>query len=374
MNDIAWPRLFARMRIARPEARVRPSMSANERMIFAKRLALMLRAGLPILSALCMIRDESRSRGARSLCASLMESVECGVPLAQSLEKYPRVFDAYAIGIVRVGEMSGNLHVNLEYLAEEMKRARALRRKVVGALIYPAILSVSTVAISLVMTLFIFPKIVPIFQSIRMQLPWSTRALMTISSFLMRRGWLLLMGAAALIIALRSARARSERCREATDAALLRAPLIGGMLRDFHIVTICRTLSLLIKSEVEITASLDMIAQAAGDRVYRRELIAIRDALSRGLTISSYIVDKPRLFPPLMAQLVSVGETTGELADMLSYVAAHHEEEIDASARNLTTLLEPVLMLVMGIIVGFIAISIILPIYGMTQGLSPKGV
>jgi type II secretory pathway component PulF len=318
-----------------------------------------------------MLKDEARSRSGTHIFGHLADTVEQGQPLSFGLRRFEREFGSFGINIIRVGEASGTLHENLEYLADELKRKQALRRKVLGALIYPALITVATIGIVVMLTVFIFPKILPIFAGVNATLPLSTRILIAISSFLSVWGWWLLGGLAVLFVAYLFA-LRLKPFHLLMDRILLRIPLFGKLSRDYNLTNLARTLSLLLKSGAPIVPAMELVADSTKNLAYRESLMEAREQILHGQQIAQQFRGNDRLYPPILVQMVSVGETTGSLTTTLDFLSDMYEEEIDEFTKNLTTLIEPVLMIVMGVIVGFIAISIITPIYSITQSLSPR--
>lgn len=353
----------------------RPSfmrITKADQISFAKRLAMILRSGMPIMEGLHMLHDEAHSRSSGFVYRRLIASVNEGQPLSRGLTEFQSFFGEFAINILRVGEASGTLHENLEYLAEELKRKQALKRKVVGALVYPALIIVATSGIVVMLTVFIFPKILPIFQSVKATLPWSTRALIAISGFLGAHGIALVIGLVLACVGFVAAMRLVPVFHLVMDKLLLRVPLLGKLSQYYNVANISRTLSLLLKSDVRIVQAIELVADSTTNLAYRTELYAARERIIKGQKIAAQFREKPQLFPPLMGQMIAVGEQTGNLSGTLSYVSEMYEEDISELTKNLTTLIEPILMIIMGLVVGFIAISIITPIYSITSSLSPR--
>lgn len=344
--------------------------NTQEQILFAKRLGMTLRSGMPIMEGLAILGSGTRSRSASYIFETLAHDVERGQPLSSGLERFPGIFGTFSINVVRVGEASGTLHENLEYLAEELKKKQALRRKVVGALIYPALIILATLGITILLTVYIFPKIMPIFRSVGSALPFSTRALISMSSFLSAWGWWLLL--ALIVIAIACVLLmRYPRFHFIVDQCLLRIPILGQLSVYYNLANICRTLSLLLQSGAPIVSSTELVAAGTSNLAYQRALTTVAGRLLVGQRVAAGLGADPRLFPPLMTQMVLVGESTGSLSNALSYLAQMYEEEVDELTKNLTNLLEPLLMIVMGLVVGFIAVAIITPIYSVTQRLTP---
>ena len=317
-----------------------------------------------------MLDTQRNSISASYIFKHIIEGVCRGQALSTALAPFASIFGVFAIHMIRVGEASGTLHHNLSYLAEELKKKDALRKKVLGALVYPAVIVCATIGISTSLTVFIFPKIIPIFQSFKHQLPITTRMLIALSSFLIKDGvWLflfLIVASIGLYLLL-----QKPPIKRVAHRLILHLPLFGILSRYYNLATIARTMSLLLKGDVPIVQALSVVRDSTHHTIYRECLRDIATAVVRGKRLSSEMGAYPTLFPSLATQMIAVGEDTGDLAGALMYISDMYEEEINDLTRNLTTLLEPVLMIVMGLIVGFIAISIITPIYGITQDLTP---
>ena len=343
-------------------------MSTQEQIIFAKRLAILVKAGVPLLQALAMLRDQSGSSGSAKIMESLRRQVEQGQSLAGSMAQFKSIFGNFAVNIVRVGEISGTLTQNLQYLADELKKKQELRRTIVSALVYPSFIVVATIGIAALLTTYVFPKILPVFQSFKSQLPWTTRALIAISGF-MEYYWLYLI---FTIVALAIAwwlLMQACSIKKYVDRNFLRLPIIGALFSNYYIANFTRTLGLLLKSDVGIIEALQITGDTMSNRAYLQSFDSIAAGVARGQSISEGMQKDKLLYPSVVMQMVSVGEMTGNLSSSLLYLAEIHEDEMNGMTKNLSASIEPVLMIIMGIMVGFIAISIIAPIYGITQNL-----
>lgn len=353
-----------------PKRPVLVRFGMQDQIFFAKRLGMILRAGMPIMEGLHMLSSETRTRSASFIFQSLVVDVSEGQPLSTGLRKFENIFGEFCINIVRVGETSGTLHENLDYLAEELKKKQALRRKVIGALVYPAVIVFATVGITVMLTVYIFPKILPIFQSVKATLPITTRILIAISGFLGAWGLLVLGGLVAFTIGFIVLMRMVPRFHLWMDILLLHIPLLGKLSSYYNLANSTRTLSLLLKSDVGVVAAMELVAASTKNHAYREALYDAAHHITKGQKISLQLQKTPRMFPPLMTQMVLVGESTGNLSTSLMFLSDMYEEQINDLTKNLTTMLEPILMIVMGLIVGFIAISIITPIYSITQSLN----
>jgi type II secretory pathway component PulF len=346
--------------------------SMQDQIFFAKRLAMVLRSGMPIMEGLHMLGSETRTRSSTFIFQSLIFDVSNGHKLSSGLGKFQSIFGEFCVNVVRVGETSGTLHENLNYLADELKKKQALRRKVIGALIYPAVIVIATLGITVMLTVYIFPKIIPIFQSVKATLPLSTRMLMALSSFLSQWGLWLLLGIVMACVGFFFLMRLVPRFHLFMDLVLLRIPLLGKLSQYYNLANSARTLSLLLKSNVGVAYAMDLVAASTRNHAYRNAFYEAGERILKGQKISLSMQRHPRLFPPLMRQMITAGESTGNLSSSLMFLSDMYEEEISDLTKNLTTLLEPILMIVMGVIVGFIAISIITPIYSITQSITPN--
>jgi type IV pilus assembly protein PilC len=347
------------------------TMSVKEKTLFAKRLSFLVKAGVPILKSLQIIKDQTTSVAKSNILGKVIQDVSNGQFLATSLAKFKNNFDQFAVNIIRIGEESGTLDSNLSYLAEEMKKKRELQRKVVGALVYPIFIIVATLGIAGLLTVYIFPKVLPVFASLDLTLPITTRILIEISDILKNYGLYILAGLAALFIGFMALMKTSKGFRHTSHRVAMRIPLIGLIIKNYQLANICRTLGTLLKSDIRIVKAFSIASETTTNLVYQKELDRIAQGVVKGEKITTAMERNSRLFPGILTNLVDIGESTGELDETLMYLSDMYEIEVDELTKNLPTMLEPVLMVFMGIIVGFIAVSIITPIYEITQNLNP---
>ena len=342
----------------------------KEQILFAKRLSMLQQSGVPLLRGLRMIATQTKNKNTKYIMETLLKSVERGQYLSTSLEPFQKIFGAFFINIIQIGEMSGTLQENLAHLSEELKKRLALRRKVRGAMVYPAIIVIATFGISILLTVFLFPKILPIFESLDFQLPWTTRVLIGLSGFIIKY-WALLITAVVAVIAGFIIALRNHKFKFRYHQFLLKLPIFGNLLQQYYLANLCRTFGLLLRTDVRIVRALQITSETLVNLVYRKQLLILADYVTDGHRISAHLITEPKLFPSIMTQLVEVGESTGNLPDTFNFLAEMYENEVDDITKNLSTILEPALMIIMGLIVGFVAISIITPIYGFTQNIHP---
>jgi type IV pilus assembly protein PilC len=345
-----------------------PRLSRTDRIMLAKRLAYLTRAGIPLMESVHMLEADS-SANTTAILRSIGADLENGSPLARALARFPRTFSGFEVAIVRMGEASGMLSSNLEYLAEELRKADMLRKKLLGSLAYPAVIAIATLLITGFLTLYLFPRIMPVFLSLRIELPITTRAVIALSSFLMHWGVWLALAFAGMVLALTIGIRRNTGVRMRCASLALATPLIGPLLKSYHLATALRTLGRLLGSGMPLSEAAALTARAVQHPLYQRAYENLESVIARGERISQSLGRTPTLFPAIVVQMIAVGERSGTLSDTLLYLAELYETEVDDRTRILSTLMEPALMILMGIVVGFIAVSIIAPIYGITDHL-----
>ncbi len=343
----------------------------QDQILFARHLAVMSKAGLPLIESLKLIQKETKSRAMLKILDQVIKDVSNGQFLSASLDRYKEIFGSLFINIIRVGESAGILSENLNYLADELKKKRELKKKVIGALIYPAIIFVATFGITGLLTVFIFPKILPVFKSLNITLPLTTRILIWFSNALTDYGPYVIAAFGVLIISLWLL-AQLKKIRYFLHFFLLKLPVFGNIARDVNLANFCRTLGLTIKSGVKIVEALEITSESLSNFVYKKNILAIAENVKKGEAIAQYLIKRHKLFPVVVSQMVSVGETAGNLSETLLYLSEFYESEVNEVTKNLSNILEPILMLVMGIVVGFVAISIITPIYEVSQNISTR--
>jgi len=347
-------------------------LSTKEQTFFVKRLSFLVKAGIPIREALVMIREQTRKKNYALILDKVIDNISNGQSLAASLSRLKNTFSDFAINIIDFGEQGGILPENLEYVAEELKKKQALRKKIISAMIYPAIITVATLLITIFLMVYLFPKIIPIFVSIRTDLPLSTQIVIFISNFIKNYGLvslviLIIISAVFVIIT-----KRNPKIRLNVDKFILKVPLVGKIVQGYNIANFTRTMGLLLKSGVTMNEALPIGAKVTSNSVYKKEFKTLAGVANRGEKISTYLIKQNSLFPEIVPQIISVGEYSGNLSNSLIYLSEMYEAELEDLTKNVSSLIEPALMVFMGILVGFVAISIIAPIYGITQHLSPR--
>ncbi len=343
--------------------------SIHEQVLFAKRLSFLVKAGVSILESITMIRNQTKSKRKQRIFDAIIQDVSAGQFLSTALAKYEHLFGEFTINIIRIGENTGVLSENLMYLADELAKKQALQRKVQGALIYPIFITIATLGVTGLLVMFIFPKIMPIFISLNITLPLTTRILLAVSVYLEEWGLLTLFGFVIATLLFIVVRKVYLPLRTATDWILLRLPIAGAIAKAYNCANFCRTLGLNISAGVNLVEAMHITARVTKNTIYKNAYLDIAEHIVKGEKISRTMMQYPAIFPDMLPHMLLIGETTGSLSNTLSYLSTLYETEVDESTKNLSNSIEPILLMTMGILVGLIAVSVITPIYEVTKHL-----
>jgi type IV pilus assembly protein PilC len=344
--------------------------TTKEQILFAKRMGFLMRAGVPIFESLTLLKKQMKSKTANKIFTQVIADVSGGQFLSTSLAKFKGTFGDFAINIIKVGEQGGILSENLNYLAEELTKKQQMKRKIVGAMFYPIFIVCATLILTAVLTIFVFPKVLPIFSSVGLNLPLSTKILIFVSHFLINFGFYLLLFLIAATIGF-TFLMKTPKFRMFIEHLILRTPLAGSISQNYYLSNFCRTLGLLLKGDSRVDEAIRITATTTENLVYKQEFQRVGKFVEKGGKISEYLETRSKLFPDMLSHMVAIGETAGNLSETFLYLADMYENEVDELTKNLSGLIEPVLMVFMGLLVGFVAISIITPIYAVTQKLTP---
>ena len=329
--------------------------------IFTRQFATMINAGLPLMQCLEIQSQQTDNPGFKKVLRQIMEDVEGGATLAEALRRQKGSFSTLYVNMVEAGETGGALDVILVRLANYLEKAAALARKIKGAMIYPVmIISVAVVAVGVIL-IAVIPIFAQLFSEFGAELPLPTRIVIGLSDILRRYSWIFLIFTIALVVGIKMTYQR-DAGKLAIDKALLRMPVVGDLIRKTAIARFSRTLSTLLASGVPILDALETTAKTAGNKVVENAVRAARSSISEGETIAGPL-SKEAVFPPMVVQMISIGEATGGLDDMLSKIADFYDTEVDAAVENLTSALEPIIMVFLGTVIGGIVIAMYLPIF-----------
>ena len=330
------------------------------RTVWTRQLAGLVAAGLPLERALTALADEAEDERQRELVAHLRSEVNAGQPFARALAGAPREFDDIYRAVVAAGEQSGALGRVLEQLADDLEAQQALKAKLVGAALYPAIVSGIALLIVIFLVTYVVPQVAGVFSSSKRALPLLTVAMLALSDFARTWGWAVLLGAAGGGVALMLMR-RQEGFRQRTDAAWLRLPLVGRLARGYHAARFAGTLAMLAQAGVPILKALQAAAETLGNRALRADALEALAQVREGAPLGAALAARRR-FPGLLAMFARLGEQTGQLPAMLAHAAAQLSGEVQRRALALATVLEPLLIVAMGAVVMLIVLAVLLPI------------
>lgn len=336
--------------------------------VFTRQLAVMVDAGLPLVPCLEMLAREEPNRALSAAVNDVRRGVERGAALATAMARHPNAFDRLYTSMVAAGEASGTLDAILKRLATFIEKQARLASQVRSALVYPAVvLTIAVVVVALILWQVV-PTFTSLYSGLNAALPWPTRVVIWVSRRLLIIGPLIALSAWAAVSVLIRYRQTSEG-RMLIDRFLLRLPLVGGALRKVIVARFCRTLGTLLSSGVSILNGLEITGRAANNAVIERAIATVRARIERGHTVSQPLSATGE-FPPMVAQMVAVGERTGTLDGMLTRAAEFYEDEVDVEIAGLLTMLEPVLIAVLGVVVGGIVVSMYLPLVELVGQLS----
>ncbi len=340
-----------------------PRVSLKDVSRFTRQFAAMTSAGLPLVNCLDILASQTENKKLSSSIKQVSGDIQGGSTLADALGKHPQVFNSLYSNMVAAGEASGNLDTVLSRLADYQEKSEALRRKIKGAMTYPLIVLIVAVLATIAMLTFVVPTFAQMFVDMGGSLPLPTKIVMDISSFL-QRFFLLIIAALAGLVFLLSYYYKTENGRMRLDALKLKIPVFGDLERKSSISRFAQTLSTLLSSGVTIIDSLSITAKTAGNKVLEKGIIKTLERITGGLTIAEPLKETG-VFPPMVIHMISVGEKTGDLAEMLKKIAEFYQEEVDAAIDALTSVIEPIMIIVMGVVIGGILIAMYLPMFDM---------
>jgi type IV pilus assembly protein PilC len=330
--------------------------------VFSRQLATMIEAGVSVVAALVTLEEQTDDKYLREVIVDVRSDVESGVVLSKALARHPKVFNRLFVAMVEAGESSGTLDTVLDRVATQIEKETKLKRRVKSAMIYPLVVISFATLVLVFMLLFIVPVFVKVFAELNGQLPTPTRIVMGASNIL-RDYWFLIFPAIGLAIYGFRRLKRTEEGRERWDKFRLRIPMkIGDVVQKIALARFSRTLATLMAAGVDIITALEITGGTAGNYVIEEALIRTRERVHEGVPISEPLAEDP-IFPPMVSQMVRIGEETGELDKMLGKIADFYEDEVDASIQSLTSIIEPILMIGVGAMVGTIVISMYLPMF-----------
>lgn len=343
-------------------------VSLTEKMLLTRNLAVMIKSGVPLPRALKILHEQIKHVYFKKALFLITQDIQKGSSLADALSKHKRIFNQFYINMIKVGELSGNLENVFNLLAEQMQKEHQIITKVRGAMIYPALILFTLISVGIGMLVFVIPKLMTIFTEMQVKLPWSTRLFLEIASNIRLYGSYFALIILILIIGFYFYR-RTAKGRKVLHCLLLYLPFFGKMSQRINLTRFASNLSSLLQSGISLLDALSTVKGILANRVYRLSLEEVSQKVQKGENLSKALALYPKLYSPLLIQMLEVGEETGTTTDALAQIAQFYQNEIDEAMKNISSLIEPILMLIIGGLVGFFAISMISPIYSMLQGL-----
>jgi len=340
----------------------RKKIRDKDLVVFTRQFATMIDAGLPLVQALDILSTQVENKTLARTLEQVKGDVEGGSTYADALRKHPKAFTELYVNMIAAGEAGGILDTILNRLASYIEKAMKLKKKIKGAMIYPAVVTTIAIGVIAVIMIFVVPTFSKMFAQLGGVLPIPTRIVISMSNFISGIGGLIILAVSIAAVVFITQLRKTDKGKYVTDKFILSTPIFGNILRKASIAKFTRTLGTLVSSGVPILDGLAITAKTSGNKVIERAIYEVRTAVSEGKTIAEPLM-KNRIFPPMVNHMIAVGESTGALDAMLSKIADFYDDEVDAAVSNLTAMIEPLLMVFLGGSVGFIVVAIYLPIF-----------
>lgn len=336
--------------------------------LFSRQLAVMASATVPIVQSLTILTDQTDNPRMKKIIKEIADEVDGGAKLSQAMGRYPKVFGDFFISMIRSGETSGKLDEVLNYLADQQERDYDLHSKIKGAMIYPAFIVFGLVAVGFLMSIFVLPKLTEIITQGGQELPFTTKILVAISNYMQSYWWTVLIALGGALFGFRFLTGRKGPLKTQWDLIKIKMPIFGKLFQRIYLVRITRSLSTLIVGGVPLTAGLNITADVVGNDIYEDLLRRTVKEVEDGQSIATLFLESKDV-PTMVSQMMQVGEQTGKLEHILDKLTSFYSRELENLVANLVTLIEPLIMMVMGGAVGFVVVSIILPLYNLSSGI-----
>ncbi len=339
-------------------------VSTIQKINFAKNLATMTKAGLSLSRALSVIERQMKDPHFRSVVIDINIEIKKGKTLSESLKKYPNIFSNFFISVAKAGEESGSLSQALTNVVIQMEKTYHLQKKIKGAMIYPAVIILVMIAVGILMFIFVVPGLTLTFKELNTELPFSTKLLISSSDFLIIY-WPITVSVVIVFILGIYFSLKTFTGKRIRDFVVMKLPVVGELVKEANSAKVARTLSSLLSAGVPIAQAIQIVMGIVNNYYYKQVLVQSLKAVEKGDTISSIFMSNPELYPTFVGEMMSVGEETGSMASMLGEVAIYYETDVEEKTKDISTIIEPVLMVIIGIVVGFFAFSMITPIYSV---------
>lgn len=358
LEEVAAPPLYAK------KIKIFERISKSDIVLFSRQLSIMFKSKVPLVEALGVLSVQTQNLELKEKILELSGEVEGGTSFSGALSRHPQIFSSFYIAMVKAGEISGTLSESLEYLAEHLEREYHLTAKMRGALMYPSLIIFIVFLVLALMIFFVIPHLSEVLIGTGQELPAVTKAVVGLAAFLRSWGWLIILGIVALILA-GFRYYRTEKGKNFFDKIFLKLPLIGPFLKMLYQTRFAENLSTLISGGLPIASALQTVGEIVGNTYYKKVIFDARDKVRKGDPISSVLARSPEVFPPIFIQMTLVGEKTGTLDSTLMNIVNFYKKEIDRTIDNLLSILEPALIVILGLVVAGLMLAILVPLYQM---------
>jgi type IV pilus assembly protein PilC len=346
---------------------LQPPVKEKDIILFCRQFSTMIDAGLPIIQCLDILHTQQENKTFKGMLKEIKESVESGATLADSLKRYPKHFDDLFVNMISAGEAGGILDTILRRLSGYMEKAAKLKSQVKGAMTYPAVTMIIAVIVVAVILVFVIPVFQQMFSDFGGALPGPTQIVINMSEFVKSKILYIIIGTALFIFAFKKYH-KTNKGRVTVDALMLKLPVFGVLLRKVAVSKFTRTMGTMLSSGVAILEALDIVAKTAGNTIIERAIYNVRSGISEGRTMADPLLES-QVFPSMVCQMISVGESTGALDSMLGKIADFYDEEVDQAVENLTSLIEPFMLVFLGTVIGGLVVAMYLPVFKMAGNL-----
>lgn len=339
-----------------------------QKILFISHLKTMVKAGLSLIEGLRILSEEIENKTLKSVIVKIKEGMESGLPLSEMLAKYPKIFPVIYVSMIGAGETAGKIEEALEQVSIQMKKNHELTSRIKGALMYPAVIVVAMIGISIEVVVFILPKLLVMFKDFDATLPLPTRILIFVTESTQKYGLWMLIAAIILIIAAVQL-LKQYKVKRVVHMINLKLPIVGPIIKKINLARFSLTLSSLLESTIPIIDATRISSEVVGNIVYKESLLSVSESLKKGEPLSEILRRFRNIFPPIVTEMIMVGEKSGKSEGMLKELAEYYGGEVDTTMKNFTTIIEPVIILIMGLAVAGIAVAVIMPMYSLAQNI-----
>ena len=341
-------------------------VSMRDKILFARNLGNMLEAGLSLARALSVMERQASRKGIKTVINKVAAGINKGQSLSEALKQFPKVFSQLFVSMVHAGEESGSLPKSLKTVSDQMMSSYQLQRKIRGAMVYPAIIVCVIIAIGILMLIYVVPTLTTVFHELAVELPWNTKLIIAASQFF-KEHTAIAFGLLVLLGVFFSWARKTKAGKRGFDMVVLHLPFIKTIVRESNSARMARTLSSLLGSGVEVVQSIEITTEVVQNSFFKKVLVEAQERVRKGDPLSTVFNENAKLYPVFVSEMISIGEEAGKLGEMLSNVADYYEEEVSQKTKDLSTIIEPLLMVLVGCAVGFFALSMLTPMYSLVN-------